>query len=155
MASNGAAAQLICGGWGKKMLPKSNTGVFQRVPGLAGVLLALSLKTSKDGESTASLGDLSQGCTILLVKNMDPPLQPVKVLLDGIPSLQSIDHTTQLGVVSNLAEGALDPAVHIADKDVKQCQSQYRPLRNATRHWSPLGYQAVDHNHPANSLSTE
>ncbi|NWI78080.1 F120B protein, partial [Dryoscopus gambensis] len=28
-----------------------------------------------------------------------------------------------------LAEGALDPTVHVADKGVKQCWSQYRPLR--------------------------
>ncbi|KAK4825444.1 hypothetical protein QYF61_027474 [Mycteria americana] len=55
-----------------------------------------------------------------------------------------VDHTTQLGVVSKLAEGALSPTVHVADKDVKQCQSQYRPLRNATRHWSPLEHQTID-----------
>ncbi|KAK4826701.1 hypothetical protein QYF61_010916 [Mycteria americana] len=80
---------------------------------------------------------------------MGPPLKPVKVLLDCIPSLQQVDRTTQLGVVGKLAEGALNPTVHVADKDVKQHWSQYRPLRNATRHWSPLGHQAVE----CNSLS--
>ncbi|GAB0197840.1 hypothetical protein GRJ2_002249400 [Grus japonensis] len=80
---------------------------------------------------------------------MGPPLKPVKVRLDGIPSLQHVDCITQLGVVGKLAEGALDPIVHVADKDVKQCRSQYRPLRNATCHWSPLGHRAVD----CNSLS--
>jgi len=34
-------------------------------------------------------------------------------------SLLSIMSTTQLGVICKLAEGALDPTVHIAYKDVK------------------------------------
>ncbi|GAB0195895.1 hypothetical protein GRJ2_002054800 [Grus japonensis] len=83
--------------------------------------------------------DLALGLAELHAVRMGPPLKPVKVPLDGIPSLQHVDHTTQLGVVSKLAEGALDPTVHVTDKDVKQCWSQYRPLRNATRHRSPLG----------------
>lgn len=39
----------------------------------------------------------------------DPPLEPVKVPLGGIPSLQHVNHTTQSGVFSKLAAGALDP----------------------------------------------
>ncbi|KAK4810558.1 hypothetical protein QYF61_004521 [Mycteria americana] len=66
-----------------------------------------------------------------------PLLKPVEVPLDGIPSLQCVDHTTRLGVICKLAEGALNPTVHVANKDVKQHRSQYRPLRNATHHWSP------------------
>jgi len=54
-----------------------------------------------------------------------PPLQPVKVPLDAILSLHCVDSTTQIGVVSKLAEGALNPTVHVANKDVKQCWSQY------------------------------
>ncbi|KAK4817241.1 hypothetical protein QYF61_005263 [Mycteria americana] len=38
-----------------------------------------------------------------------PPLKPVKVPLDGIPSLQRVNRTTQLGVVGKLAEAALNP----------------------------------------------
>jgi len=44
----------------------------------------------------------------------------MKVPPDGIPFLQHVNHTTQLGVISNVAEGALDPTVHVTDKDVKQ-----------------------------------
>ncbi|GAB0184583.1 cAMP-dependent protein kinase inhibitor alpha [Grus japonensis] len=84
--------------------------------------------------------DLALGLVELHVVRMDPPLQPVKVPLDGIPSLQCVNHTTLLGVVGKLAEGALDPTVHITDKDVKQCWSHYRALRNATHHRSPLGH---------------
>jgi len=58
------------------------------------------------------------------------PLQPVKVPVDGIPSLQRVDHLTQLGVIGKLGEGALNPA--ISDRDVKQRWSQCQPLRNTT-----------------------
>ncbi|KAK4812204.1 hypothetical protein QYF61_009096 [Mycteria americana] len=73
-------------------------------------------------------------------------LNPVKVPLHGTPSLQRVNRTTQLGVISKLAEGALDPTVRVVKKDVKQHHSQYQPLRNTTRHWSPLGRGAIDHN---------
>jgi len=47
------------------------------------------------------------------------PLKPVQVPLDGIPSLQHFDPITQLGVAGKLAEGALNPTVHVTEKDVK------------------------------------
>ena len=59
---------------------------------------------------------------------MHPPLKPVKVPLDGIPSLQRVDHITQLGVTGQLAEGALNPTVCVTDKDIKQCWCQYRDI---------------------------
>jgi len=40
-----------------------------------------------------------------------PPIKPVGVPLDDVPSLQRVDRTTQLGVVGKLDEGALNPAV--------------------------------------------
>ncbi|KAK4811014.1 hypothetical protein QYF61_015718 [Mycteria americana] len=90
--------------------------------------------------------DLALGLVELHEVPMGPPLKPVKVPLDGIPSLRCTNRTTQLGVICRLAEGALNPTVHVADKDVKQHRSQYQPLRNATHHWSPLGHRAVDRN---------
>ena len=71
---------------------------------------------------------------------MGSPLKPVRVALDSIPSLQCVNCTTKLGVIRKLTEGALNPTVHVPDKDVKQYSSQYGPLRNATRHWSPPGH---------------
>ncbi|KAK4816062.1 hypothetical protein QYF61_011070 [Mycteria americana] len=68
------------------------------------------------------------------------PREPVKVPVDVIPALQCVSHTTQLGVVSKLAEGALSPTVHVADR-VKQHQSRHLSLLN--------GHQAID----CNSLS--
>ena len=43
---------------------------------------------------------------------MGPLLEPVHVPLDGVPSLRRIDHTTQLGVICKLAEGAVKCFCH-------------------------------------------
>ncbi|KAK4827794.1 hypothetical protein QYF61_021747 [Mycteria americana] len=75
------------------------------------------------GIAPTHVQDLALGLVELHEACTGPSLKPVKVPLDGIPSLQSIDCTTQLGVVSKLAEGALNPTVHVTDKDVKQHQS--------------------------------
>ncbi|KAK4821259.1 hypothetical protein QYF61_017137 [Mycteria americana] len=111
------------------------------------------------GIAPTHVQDLALGLVELHEVHMGPPLKPVKVPLDGIPSLQRVICTTQLGIIGKLAEGALNPAVHVTNKDVKQRRSQYQPLKNATHHRSPLGHRAIDHNsecdHPANSLSPE
>ena len=52
---------------------------------------------------------LALGLAELHEVHTGPPLKSVKVRLDGILSLRRVDHTTQLGVVSKLAEGALNP----------------------------------------------
>ncbi|KAK4818497.1 hypothetical protein QYF61_014227 [Mycteria americana] len=69
------------------------------------------------GIAATHVQDLALGLVELHEVHMGPPLKPVKVPLDGIPSLQAVYCTTQLGVISKLAEGALDPTVHVADKD--------------------------------------
>ena len=58
------------------------------------------------------------------------PLQPVQVPLDGFPSFQCIDCTTQLGVTHKLAEGALDAITYVTDEDAEEHQSQDQPLRD-------------------------
>ena len=78
--------------------------------------------------------------------------RPVQVPLNGIPSLQRINHTTQLGVVGKLAEGALGPTVHVTDKDIKHHRPQYQPLRHITCHWSPPGHRATDCNSVSASI---
>lgn len=51
---------------------------------------------------------------------MSQPLKPVKVPLDGIPSIQSVNTTTtQPGVAGKRAEGALNPTDHVDNQDVK------------------------------------
>ena len=69
-----------------------------------------------------------------------PPLKDVQDPPDGIPSLQHNGCTTQLGVIGKFADGRFNTIVHVPNKDVKHHQSQYRPLRNATHYWSPLGH---------------
>lgn len=51
-----------------------------------------------------------------------PPVRCVKVLVAAIPSLQHLDCSSLRGVVSKLAEGALDSTVCVTDKDVEQYQ---------------------------------
>jgi len=92
------------------------------------------------GFALAHVQDLALGVVELDEVHIDPPRQPVQVPLDGIPSLQRVNRTTQLGVVGKLAEDALDPTVHVISKDFEQCQSRYQPLRSASHHWSPLGH---------------
>ncbi|PKU39962.1 small glutamine-rich tetratricopeptide repeat-containing protein beta [Limosa lapponica baueri] len=79
--------------------------------------------------------------------HLGPPLQPVQVPLNDIPSLWCIDNPTQLGVICKLADGALNPSVYVVDKNVKQYQSQHGPLRDTTCHCSPSGLQAIEY-HP-------
>jgi len=45
--------------------------------------------------------------------------------LSGCLWMASLPFSTLLGVIIKLAEGALKPTAHVADKDVKQHQSQY------------------------------
>ena len=50
---------------------------------------------------------------------MAPPLKPVQVPLDGIPSIYCINCTTQPVVICKLSESALNSTVLVAYKDVK------------------------------------
>ena len=50
----------------------------------------------------------------------DLPLWPTKVLLDSNPSPKHVNCTTQLGVISRFAEGALSvPAFFVTNKDAE------------------------------------
>lgn len=56
-----------------------------------------------------------------------PPLQPARVPVGDILSIQHVSHTTQLRVVGKLAEGAPNPIAHVADEDVQEHQFQHWP----------------------------
>ena len=88
---------------------------------------------------------LAVGLLGLHVVHMGQLLQPVQVPLNGISSFYCINHTTQLGVICKLAKGVLNPIVYVVDKDIKQYQSQDRPLRDTTRYWPPPGHGDIDH----------
>jgi len=60
------------------------------------------------GIAPTQVQDLALGLVELHEVHTGPPLKPVRVPLDGMPSLQRVDHTTHLGVISKFAEGALN-----------------------------------------------
>ncbi|KAK4818126.1 hypothetical protein QYF61_006213 [Mycteria americana] len=86
------------------------------------------------GVAPTQLQDPALGLVDLHEGHTGPLLELVQVPLDGILSLRCVNHTTQLGVICKLAEGALNPAVYAIDEDIKQHWSQYGPLRDATCH---------------------
>ncbi|KAK4810201.1 hypothetical protein QYF61_011795 [Mycteria americana] len=92
------------------------------------------------GLAPTKLQDLALGLVEPHEVHTGPLLKIVQVPLDGIPSLRRVNHTTQVGVVCRLAEGALDPSVYVIDEDIKQYWSQYGPLRDIACHQSPSGH---------------
>ncbi|KAK4811347.1 hypothetical protein QYF61_027576 [Mycteria americana] len=61
------------------------------------------------GIAPTQVQDLALGLAELHEVRTGPLLKPLK----------SINHTTQLGVICKLAQAALNPTVHVPDKDVK------------------------------------
>lgn len=78
----------------------------------------------------------------------------VQLLVDGIPSFRCVSCTTLLGLVDELAEGALSPAFCVTDEGAEEHQSQDRALRDITCHQPPPGYRTIDHNFLAVSIQT-
>ena len=79
------------------------------------------------GIASTQVQDLALGLVQLHEVRTGPPLKAVQVPLGGIPCLQPVDHTTQLGVVGRLAEGAPSPTVHVASKDVTSAGPNTEP----------------------------
>lgn len=67
------------------------------------------------GITPVHVQDIDLGIVELHDVLMSLPLEPDMVPLDGISSLQRVDCTAQPGV-GKLAWSALDPVVHVADK---------------------------------------
>ncbi|KAK4824302.1 hypothetical protein QYF61_013047, partial [Mycteria americana] len=95
------------------------------------------------GIALTQVQDLALGLVELHGVRMGPLLKPVKVPLDGIPSLKRINCTTQLGLICKLAEGALNPTVYVINKDIEQYWVQYGPLRSTTCYCSPFAYSFI------------
>jgi len=56
-----------------------------------------------------------------------------------------VEHTTQLGVVSKLVEGARDPTVNVTDEDIKEYQPHQQSLGSTACHQPPSRDEAIDH----------
>jgi len=77
-----------------------------------------------------------QDSTLALVKPhqvpLCPALQSVQVLLNGSTTFRYVSQSSQLCIISKLAEGGLCPFIQVADKDTEQVQTEHRPLGNTT-----------------------
>ena len=51
---------------------------------------------------------------------LSPWIQPVQIPLQSLPAIQHL-HSTELGAICKLAEGALNPLTQIINKDKKGC----------------------------------
>ncbi|PKU42690.1 rna-directed dna polymerase from mobile element jockey-like [Limosa lapponica baueri] len=126
-ATQDAAGFLCC----KCTLPAHVELLIHQHPQVLLLRAALNLFSSQpvfvSGIALTQVQDPALGLVELHEVHTGPPLQPVQVPLDGIPSLQSVDRTT-LGVIRKLAESTLSrgiDTVHITNNDVKQQWSQY------------------------------
>jgi len=84
-------------------------------------------------------------CTWPCCTSWGPLLKLVQISLDSIQSFWCVICTTQLGVICRLSEGTLGLSVCVIDENVKQHQSQYRPMRDTTCHQHPSGHRTIDH----------
>ena len=91
---------------------------FEKVP-LQFSCYKVSLGRRVPTLSACPCRDLALSLAELHGVGMGPPLKLVHIPLDSIPSLWCVNCSTQLNIICKLAEGALNPTVHITDKDVK------------------------------------
>ncbi|KAK4810530.1 LOW QUALITY PROTEIN: hypothetical protein QYF61_004493 [Mycteria americana] len=89
--------------------------------------------------------DLALGLVEPHTIDLGPSNQPVQVPLQSLPTLKQINTPTQLGVICKLTEGALDPFIHIIDKDIKQNWPQHRALGNTACDRPPTGVNSIHH----------
>ena len=115
------AARVHC--WFTSSLPSTSTPkVFFSRAALNPFILWLVLVV---GIALSQVQDLAFGFVELQGVHLGSLLKPVQLPLCGIPSLWYVDCTSQLGVISKLAEGALDSTVSATDEDIKVYRSQH------------------------------
>ena len=69
---------------------------------------------------------------------MGPFFKPVQVPPDGTPSFCHLNCTVQLGVISRLAEDALNLIISVIDKDAKEYWTQDGHLGYTALYQPPL-----------------
>ncbi|KAK4815578.1 hypothetical protein QYF61_004095, partial [Mycteria americana] len=97
------------------------------------------------GVAVAQLQDLALGLVEPHTIDLGPPIQPVQVPLQSLPTLKQINTPAQHGVVCKLTEGALDPFFQNIDKDIKQNWPQHRALGNTACDRPPTGVNSIHH----------
>ncbi|XP_072188321.1 uncharacterized protein [Excalfactoria chinensis] len=81
-----------------------------------------------------------------------PALQPVQVSLNGRTAFRRVSQSSQLRVISKLAEGGHYPLIKVVDEDVEQDWTQHRPLGDTTSHRPPARHRTANDN-PLHSAS--
>ncbi|XP_052556631.1 uncharacterized protein LOC128089357 isoform X2 [Tympanuchus pallidicinctus] len=66
-----------------------------------------------------------------------PALQPVQVSLNGSTAFRHVSQSSQLCIISKLAEGGHYPLIKVIDEDVEQDRTQHRPLGDTAGYRSP------------------
>jgi len=93
------------------------------------VILSFLLTRTPKSSHRAALNPFSAqpasglGIVPIYVQDLAGGLDELHEICTG-PLFQPVDCATQLGIVCKLVEGALNPTIQVANKDVKQCQSQ-------------------------------
>jgi len=77
--------------------------------------------------------------------NLCSTLQPVQVLMVS-STAWCVSHSSQLLILSKLAEGALYHFIQVIGEDVEQEWTQYLPLGNTASYRPPSGLRVTDHN---------
>jgi len=70
------------------------------------------------GVVVAQVQDPALGLVEPHTTDLSPSIQCVLMPLQSLPTLEQIDIPTQFGVICKLAEGALNPLIHIIAKDI-------------------------------------
>ncbi|XP_072216516.1 uncharacterized protein [Excalfactoria chinensis] len=81
-----------------------------------------------------------------------PALQSVQVSLNGRTAFRRVSQSSQLRVISKLAEGGHYPLIKVIDEDVEQNWTQHRPLGDTTSHRPPARHRTANDN-PLHSAS--
>lgn len=97
----------------KIIAPQDNTG--QQGPGEVS-----SLTPARCKSSLTPVKDFAFRSVESHVVCLGQLLWPAWVLLKSTPSLWCVDRTPHLGVISSLAEGALNPTVSVTEEDIKE-----------------------------------
>ncbi|XP_072186652.1 uncharacterized protein [Excalfactoria chinensis] len=81
-----------------------------------------------------------------------PALQSVQVSLNGRTAFRRVSQSSQLRVISKLAEGGHYPLIKVVDEDVEQDWTQHRPLGDTASHRPPARHRTANDN-PLHSAS--
>ena len=96
--------------------------------------------------------------TLALVKShqipLCPTLQPIQVLLNNSTAFWCVSCSSQLCIISNLAEGGLYAFTQVIGEDVKQDLTQYQSLGNTASYRPPTRFFTTDHD-PSSSASSQ